>query len=268
MSLEEEVAAIRGLWGAFSKHADPTALDFLDPDVELEDHLGLVGGETHHGHAGAIEWAASMWKSFDSIHVEPMEFLELDDGRVLATYQVSGISRRSGARVRAVGYALFTMRGGKVLHVATDTTRLEDRRVVELRKETALEGNMAVVRRSLDCLVRRDIPAWLACFDPAVEVSEDVSIPDAGSYHGHAGLMRWLHVMERNWEEFEVSGERFLEHGDDVVTLYRVRGTGKASGIPIEGRFASLLTFRSGRVVSGKIYAGWKPAFEATGLRG
>lgn len=127
-------------------------------------------------------------------------------------------------------------------------------------------GGADLIRFGLDAFSRRDIEAWLGCFDPDVEVVEDPSVPDAGSYSGHAGLLRWAQIMERNWAEFQVFGEAFVESGEDVVTLTHVRGRGRKSGIPIDGRFGSIFTVRSGRVVRWRIFAGWDNALEAARL--
>jgi ketosteroid isomerase-like protein len=124
-------------------------------------------------------------------------------------------------------------------------------------------GGADLIRYGLDAFARRDIEEWLACFDPDVEVVEDPSVPDAGSYSGHAGLRRWMRIMERNWAEFQVFGEAFVEVGDNVVTLTRVRGRGRGSGIPIDGRFGSIFTVRGDRVVRWRIFAGWENALEA-----
>ena len=127
-------------------------------------------------------------------------------------------------------------------------------------------GKVELIRHGLDAFARRDLEAWLACFDPGVDVREDPFIPDAGSYRGHEGLMRWLHVMERNWDEFQVEGEEFIESGDDVVTLLRVRGRSRGSGADVDGRFGSIFTVRGGRVAEWRIFAGWPAALEAAGL--
>jgi ketosteroid isomerase-like protein len=125
-----------------------------------------------------------------------------------------------------------------------------------------------LIRFGLDAFSRRDIEAWLGCFDPEVEVIEDPSVPDAGAYSGHAGLLRWMQIMERNWAEFQVFGEAFVECGDDVVTLTEVRGRGRGSGIPLDGRFGSIFTVRGGRVVKWRIFAGWDSALEAAQVEG
>jgi ketosteroid isomerase-like protein len=129
-------------------------------------------------------------------------------------------------------------------------------------------ANAHVVARGLEAFARRDIPDWLGCFDPEVEVREDPSVPDAGGYHGHGGLLQWMHVMESNWDEFHVSAERLVESGDDVVALHSVTGRGRESGVEVNGRFASIFTLRDGRVVRWTIFAGWGPALEAAGLGG
>jgi ketosteroid isomerase-like protein len=122
-----------------------------------------------------------------------------------------------------------------------------------------------LIRYGLDAFARRDLETWLDCFDPDVEVREDPFFPDAGRYDGHDGLMQWLYIMERNWDEFEVEGEAFIESGDDVVTLLRVRGRGRGSGADVDGRFGSIFTVREGRVVEWQIFAGWNAALQAAG---
>jgi ketosteroid isomerase-like protein len=128
------------------------------------------------------------------------------------------------------------------------------------------DENVDLIRKGLEAFARRDVSTWLECFDPEVEVREDPSIPDAGSYRGHDGLLRWLSVMERNWEGFQVRGQRFLESGDEVLTLVSVHGRGKGSGIDVDGRFASVFEVNEGRVVRWTIYAGWGAALDAMGL--
>ena len=128
-------------------------------------------------------------------------------------------------------------------------------------------GKVELIRHGLDAFARRDLEAWRACFDSEVRVREDPSMPDAGEYVGHEGLMQWLYVMERNWDEFQVEGEEFIESGDEVVTLMRVRGRGRVSGADVDGRFGSIFTVREERVVDWQIFAGWTAALEVAGLR-
>lgn len=121
-------------------------------------------------------------------------------------------------------------------------------------------ANVAVIRRGLDAFARRDLAEWRSCFDPAVVVHEDPGIPDAGRYDGHDGLMRWLHVMERNWENFQVVGERFVEAGDSVAVLVQASGRAPESGIAIRGQFGSVFVLRGGVVVGWTIFAHWADA--------
>jgi ketosteroid isomerase-like protein len=127
-------------------------------------------------------------------------------------------------------------------------------------------GNVELIRHGLEVFARRDLEAWRACFDPEVDVREDPSIPDAGGYKGHEGLMQWLAIMERNWDEFHVEGLEYFESGDDVIALMRVQGRGRRSGADVDGRFGSIFTVRDGRVVEWRIFAGWDGALRAAGL--
>ena len=119
------------------------------------------------------------------------------------------------------------------------------------------QDNVEAVHRGLDAFNRRDVQSWLDHFDPAVEVSEDRSIPDSGTYRGHQGLLKWMYVMDRNWDGLQVQAERITESGDDVLLLATTHARGKESGVDVEGRFGSVFTVRDGRVVAWRIYAGW-----------
>jgi uncharacterized protein len=127
-------------------------------------------------------------------------------------------------------------------------------------------GKVDLIRHGLERFAERDIDAWLGCFDPDVSVREDPFIPDAGEYRGHEGLMRWMRIMERNWEEFHVEGEDFIQSGDDVVTRVRVWGRGRGSGADVDQRFGSIFTVRDGRVVQWTIFGRWDDALRAAGL--
>jgi ketosteroid isomerase-like protein len=126
--------------------------------------------------------------------------------------------------------------------------------------------NLEVISRGLAAFAERDVERWLDCFDPAVEVLEDPSIPDAGRYDGHDGLRRWMHVMDRNWENFSVDGERFIERDEDVAVLHRVYGRGRSSGVAIEGQFGSVFTLSEARVVRWVIFSSWSQTLAAIGF--
>src|SRR5262245_2323883 len=73
----------------------------------------------------------------------------------------------------------------------------------------------------------------------------------------------WL----REWDEFRVEAEEFLDLGDDVLVLVKFGGRGKTSGTPIAGLLGgNLLSFRNGKVVRLVTFSDRNDALEAAGL--
>src|ERR1043166_7427260 len=86
--------------------------------------------------------------------------------------------------------------------------------------------------------------------DPNVTY-EDTTLPDhvGETYRGHEGVVRaterWLEPFE--WLEIEL--ERVVGAGDCLVSIHRVRGKARHTGIELEGPVAYLWTFRDGKVI-------------------
>jgi uncharacterized protein len=112
----------------------------------------------------------------------------------------------------------------------------------------------------------------LDLFHPDVEYSRSAS-GEGGTAVGLSGTARGVEAMVKaGWEWLEtfdrlrVHAERFIEVGDSVVVFVRHTGNAKASGLPIEGEFADVMTLREGRVIRFEQYRDRAEALEAAGL--
>jgi ketosteroid isomerase-like protein len=104
-------------------------------------------------------------------------------------------------------------------------------------------------------------------FDPEIEFSYSSDFPDPTSYTGVAafaeGWKRWL----SEWDHVTVTCEELIELDDgSVLALVKIRGSGKASGAPMEGDGANLWRFRDGKAVSIVAYANREHALRDAGL--
>ena len=107
----------------------------------------------------------------------------------------------------------------------------------------------------------------LSLVDPDI-VYEDEVLPDHGgeTYHGHEGLLRaWARAIEP-WANFTNEIEWAREAGDEVVSCHVMRGHGKGSGVPVEGRYAYIWRLRDGVVVYCKSFTDPARALRASGL--
>ena len=68
------------------------------------------------------------------------------------------------------------------------------------------------------------------------------------------------------WEDWELEVEDYLDAGERVVVIIKQRGRAKATGIPVDMRFAQVWTLRNGQAIRMQMYASVDEALEAVGL--
>ena len=105
----------------------------------------------------------------------------------------------------------------------------------------------------------------MASLDPNVRLDQS-RFPDGGIYHGRDAWRDFYRSWFGTWDQLQVTPERFLEKGDQVVALFTLEGRGKASGTPVVLRAANVWTFRDARVVALVGYPDRAEALEAVGL--
>ncbi len=105
-----------------------------------------------------------------------------------------------------------------------------------------------LARRGIDAYNRGDIEAVLEQLDEEVEVYTPPELPNAGTYHGHDGFLRWLAQWSEAWDEFrlELEGIDFVGEDYEVVTV-RQFGRGAGSGVEVEMRIAQLYEVHDGK---------------------
>ena len=121
------------------------------------------------------------------------------------------------------------------------------------------------LRAFLDAVARGD--ADMSILDPEVTY-EDMSLPDhAGeTYRGHEGVIRATERWIDPYEGLTSRLEEIAGTDDRLVSIHRVRGSGRYTGIEFEGPVAYLWTFREGKVVHFKSFRDPEEALEAAGL--
>jgi ketosteroid isomerase-like protein len=135
------------------------------------------------------------------------------------------------------------------------------------------QENVEVIKRAHERLFGdlagfRGVAADLAKFcDPEVHVDQTRRVLNPASYDGYEGLVRAFTEVRDAWEQFALEPEQFIDAGDRVVVIHRVRARGRGSGVEIVARSASVYTLRDGRVVRLVVYGEPSEALEAVGLR-
>jgi ketosteroid isomerase-like protein len=127
------------------------------------------------------------------------------------------------------------------------------------------QENMEVVRRLFTAFSRGDTTAMLWEMDPDVVLHVEQGA--AGVYRGHEGATKTYVDWTEDFDDFKVVAEEFLDKGDYVVVRTRQTGSGKSSGIPMEGLFWFVCQVREGKIVRVHVLNTEQAALEAMGLR-
>src|SRR6202011_2434301 len=110
------------------------------------------------------------------------------------------------------------------------------------------QQNVEVVRRLVAAFQRAEPDQALGYLDPNVEFDARTR-PDGKVWHGPEGVRRALADWMDEWDAYEMEVERYVDAGaDKVLLLWRERGRGRASGMPLEQEGAVVVTLRDGRV--------------------
>jgi ketosteroid isomerase-like protein len=113
---EENVALVRSIYAAWER-GDFSSAEWAHPEIEFTIAEG-PDPIRRTGVAGMAEGYRTAWLSaWEEFRVEPEEYRELDDERVLVLSHFSGRGKTSGLDVGQMGTKsaeLFHVRGGKV----------------------------------------------------------------------------------------------------------------------------------------------------------
>jgi ketosteroid isomerase-like protein len=126
------------------------------------------------------------------------------------------------------------------------------------------QANVDLVQRLLEQFIATGEPSWESLHEE-VE-AHDHDVVDAGEYRGHAGFGRWLENWDVAWAEFSMAPEEFLDAGERVVSVFRMKATGRGSGVPVERQDAMVWEVRDGMVVRLDYYNNRETALKAVGL--
>ncbi|MEX2252732.1 MAG: nuclear transport factor 2 family protein [Thermoleophilaceae bacterium] len=114
----------------------------------------------------------------------------------------------------------------------------------------------------------RDFKALADLVDPEVELRSVLAGVEGGTYTGAEGLRTWVEDLHSTWDDYRGEIVEFHEVGDDqTLVIFRVRGTAKSSGVPLDSRLAQVWTWRDGKPWRAEAYTDPHEALKAVGLR-
>jgi ketosteroid isomerase-like protein len=103
----------------------------------------------------------------------------------------------------------------------------------------------------------------MAAFEENIEWQAPDSLPFGGVYRGHDGVGRFFGLLPTYWQELTVEPEEFIDGGDTIVVVARVRGT--AAGGSLDQKNVHIWRMGDGKAASFTEYSDTARALQALG---
>jgi ketosteroid isomerase-like protein len=129
------------------------------------------------------------------------------------------------------------------------------------------QENRAVVRRTLNALRDFDHEQAIANFAPDAEWHNTTEFPDARVCVGTEAILDFWKALDDGFSNRGGEIEQIREAGDLVVIGVHQWGSGRASGVPFDVRFAAIFQVIDQRIVRVDVYGDYAKALEVAGLR-
>jgi ketosteroid isomerase-like protein len=117
-----------------------------------------------------------------------------------------------------------------------------------------MDQALELVREALAAFARGEFDRALEFADPDIVSVRVPPLPDPQTYHGIEGVLRMYADWTADFDEFEMEPVEFTEDGDRVIAEMVQRGTGKASGVTVVGRFWLAYTVAGDRITRQDAY--------------
>jgi|SRR5215208_3134844 len=127
--------------------------------------------------------------------------------------------------------------------------------------------NLEVVKQAITALNERDLDRYLACCTQTIQLRTPTAAV-AGVYEGPKGIRRFWADLEDASPDFRLDLEHLEAVGENrAFAFLRAAGSGRASGVPMEGATTNVYTFVAGKIDRVEIFLDRQQALEVLGLR-
>ena len=112
----ENVDLVRGAWETFVKR-DPAGLDYLADDLVYEIGGQSVQAGTYEGHEGYLRLMRSWTEVWTEFRLEPREFIDGGDDKVIVVARRSGRSRMTDLQFDDDVFYVYDVRDDKLARI-------------------------------------------------------------------------------------------------------------------------------------------------------
>jgi uncharacterized protein len=121
---EENVAIVRRGYDSYNRTGEPD-YSLLDPEVVYDVSRRVFDPGVYRGHEGVREFARRIREQWETMQIEPQDFIVAGDDVVVVPVRLVGVGKQSGAETTANAAHLWTFRDGKVIRQTTFQTKAE-----------------------------------------------------------------------------------------------------------------------------------------------
>ena len=126
---------------------------------------------------------------------------------------------------------------------------------------------MDALRAIYDEYSRGNFAAGIDLYDPHVVLVTRPDLPDTDRYVGVDSIRAYMREFLAPVTDMRWLAEEFLDVENSIVVSTDWHATGKESGLPMEGRYLVVWTFRGRAVIRIEFFAHRADALEAVGMR-
>jgi ketosteroid isomerase-like protein len=112
---DENVELVRRRFAAALVNDSETALEALDPDVEIHDFDIPDAGGIFYGHEGYRKWVRRWTEGWESTRMEDAEFRSVGADCVIALFRMIARGAHSGMELERADAIVYRIRGGRIV---------------------------------------------------------------------------------------------------------------------------------------------------------
>lgn len=121
------------------------------------------------------------------------------------------------------------------------------------------QENLETTRRLFRAVEERDVAGVLAAYDSEIVIRDAASLPYGGVHYGLEGAKQHIEGAAQTWNPLTSSAERkmdavFLDAGEYVVVLWRLKGWEASSGKTLDAPAASVYRMREGKIIESQMF--------------
>ena len=119
--------------------------------------------------------------------------------------------------------------------------------------------NIETTRRLFKAVEERDVVGVLAAYDPSIVIRDAALLPYGGVHYGLKGAKQHIEGAAQTWNHLQPEAQRkmdpvFLNAGEYVVVLWRLKGLEASSGRTLDLPVASVYKMRGGKIIESQMF--------------